>query len=204
MKAITTSSGNSSRGSNRKEDIISVAIELFYEFGYQKASLRNISNELGMTQAALYYHFRSKEEILYTIIERVSNELYFTLKTSFSRSKDPIENLKDAIIQHILWMKTNRKGTKIIIEDKKFLSGDLNEVAKEKERAIYALYKNHLQELQKIKKIKAYDLTTATFCIFGMINWLYQWYKPNSRISLENLAEEIVSLLFQGLLHEAN
>jgi AcrR family transcriptional regulator len=187
---------------NRRQEIISVATDLFYEYGYQKASLRDISGRLGITQAAIYYHFQNKEEILYTIIERVSNELLFALKSCLSGKRESIENLKEAIVQHILSMKTNRKGAKITIEDKRFLSGDLNRLVKEKEKAIFYLYKSYLLELQRIGRIKNCDLTAATFGILGMINWLYHWYRSGKGLSMEQLAQEIVNILFYGLSSE--
>jgi AcrR family transcriptional regulator len=187
---------------NRREEIISVALDLFYEYGYQKASLRDISRQLGITQAAIYYHFLNKEEILYTIIDRVSNALIFTLKSFLSGDRDPIENLREAIVQHILSMKSQQKGAKITIEDKKFLSGDLNSLVKEKEKAIFHLYKDHLRDLQRAQKIRVCDLTAATFSILGMINWLYHWYQPEKGLTLDQLAKEIVNTLFHGLLVE--
>lgn len=187
---------------NRRQEIISVATDLFYEYGYQKASLRDISGKLGITQAAIYYHFQNKEEILYTIIERVSNELLFTLKSCLSGKRESIENLKEAIVQHILSMKMNRKGAKITIEDKRFLSGDLNRLVKEKEKVIFYLYKSYLLELQMIGRIKKCDLTAATFGILGMINWLYHWYRSGKGLSMEQLAQEIVNILFYGLSSE--
>jgi AcrR family transcriptional regulator len=187
---------------NRRQDIINAAIDLFYEYGYQKASLRDLSRKVGLTQAAIYYHFRNKEEILFTIIEKFSNELYFTLRACLSGKKDAFGELRDAIIQHILLIKHGRKGAKIIIEDKRFLSGELNKLVKEKERAIFYLYKNHLMELKKMKRIQDGDLTVATFGILGMINWLYHWYRPEKSLSLEQLAEQIVNNLFYGLLRD--
>lgn len=52
---------------NTRQKIQDTALRLFVERGYEKTSLRDISEELGVTKAALYYHFKSKEEILVTI-----------------------------------------------------------------------------------------------------------------------------------------
>ena len=187
---------------NRRDDIVSAAIDLFYEYGYQKASIRDICRRVGITQAALYYHFRNKEELLYTIIEKFSNELFFLLKSCFTENKDPVERLRNAILQHILSIKHSRQGAKIIIEDKRFLSGELKTFVKEKEKAVFYLYKNYLKELQSMQKIRACDLNVATFGILGMINWLYHWYRPDKGLPLEQLAEQIISILFRGLLNE--
>jgi AcrR family transcriptional regulator len=52
-----------------RERIQAVALELFTEQGYEKTSLREIAERLGVTKAALYYHFKSKEEIVNSYVE---------------------------------------------------------------------------------------------------------------------------------------
>lgn len=49
--------------------IQSVALELFTEQGYEKTSLREVAERLGVTKAALYYHFKSKDEIVSSLVE---------------------------------------------------------------------------------------------------------------------------------------
>ena len=46
-----------------------VALELFAEQGYEKTSLREIAERLGVTKAALYYHFKSKEDIVHSFTD---------------------------------------------------------------------------------------------------------------------------------------
>ena len=62
------------RGDTR-ERIQSVALELFAEQGYEKTSLREIAGRLGVTKAALYYHFKSKEDIVRSFTEDYVTEL---------------------------------------------------------------------------------------------------------------------------------
>jgi len=57
-----------SRGDTRAR-IQAVAVELFSEQGYDKTSLREIAERLGVTKAALYYHFKSKEDIIRSLID---------------------------------------------------------------------------------------------------------------------------------------
>src|SRR6266436_7491726 len=60
--------GRRARGDTR-ERIQAVALELFAEHGYEKTSLREIAERLGVTKAALYYHFKSKEDIVRSFTE---------------------------------------------------------------------------------------------------------------------------------------
>ena len=165
------------RNEVRRQEIINAAIDVFFEYGYHKASMRDIAQRIGVTQASLYYHFRNKEELLYTIVNQASNYLLFTLKSILKQKKDPIEKLKDIIMGQIFMIKKRRKEVKILIEDKKFLSAELNKLIKEQERTTYQLFKANMEELKTQGKLRQYDLTTATFGIFGMINWLYHLFR---------------------------
>jgi AcrR family transcriptional regulator len=63
------------RRSDTRERIQEVALELFVEQGYEKTSLREIAERLEVTKAALYYHFRTKEDILHSLIEDIEVSL---------------------------------------------------------------------------------------------------------------------------------
>ena len=62
--------GEFPRGDTR-ERIQAIALELFAEQGYEKTSLREIAERLGVTKAALYYHFKSKEDIVRSFTEEL-------------------------------------------------------------------------------------------------------------------------------------
>ena len=187
---------------DRKKEILKASEELFYKYGYQKASLRDIARKVGITQAAIYYHFKTKEEILLAIIEKYSNKLLFILKACFAQKKDPIENLRDAIFEHATSIRSNRNGTKIIIEDKRHLSDGIKNIVQEKERIIFLLYKDYLKQLQDLKLIKQGDLSVATFGIIGTVNWLYHWFDPDKALTMEKIAEQMIKNLFYGLMNK--
>lgn len=63
------------RRSDTRERIQRVALELFIEHGYEKASLREIAERLDVTKAALYYHFRTKEDIVHSLVEDLVSAL---------------------------------------------------------------------------------------------------------------------------------
>ncbi|GAA0928095.1 helix-turn-helix domain-containing protein [Streptomyces thermoalcalitolerans] len=63
------------RRGNTRQRILDVALELFAEQGYEKTSLREIAERLGVTKAALYYHFKTKEEILVSLFESLTRPM---------------------------------------------------------------------------------------------------------------------------------
>ncbi|MER6120581.1 TetR/AcrR family transcriptional regulator [Streptomyces sp. NPDC001743] len=63
------------RRGNTRQRIQDVALELFAEQGYEKTSLREIAEQLDVTKAALYYHFKTKEDILVGIFEDLNRPI---------------------------------------------------------------------------------------------------------------------------------
>ena len=80
--------GEYPRGGTR-ERIQSIALELFAEQGYEKTSLREIAERLGVTKAALYYHFRSKEDIVRSFVEDYRAELEEVIAWGASQPRTP-------------------------------------------------------------------------------------------------------------------
>lgn len=64
-----TTAGTDERRTDTRQQIRAVALELFAEQGYEKTSLREIAERLGVTKAAVYYHYRTKEEILSSLLD---------------------------------------------------------------------------------------------------------------------------------------
>jgi AcrR family transcriptional regulator len=72
---VTMDGTKQHRRGNTRQRIQDVALELFAEQGYEKTSLREIAERLDVTKAALYYHFKTKEEILVSIFEDLSQPI---------------------------------------------------------------------------------------------------------------------------------
>ncbi|MFJ6794654.1 TetR/AcrR family transcriptional regulator [Streptomyces sp. NPDC091268] len=70
-----SSSSPQQRRGNTRQRIQDVALELFAEQGYEKTSLREIAERLEVTKAALYYHFKTKEDIIISIFEDVTRPI---------------------------------------------------------------------------------------------------------------------------------
>ncbi|MFE1443882.1 TetR/AcrR family transcriptional regulator [Streptomyces sp. NPDC058739] len=72
---VTMDGTKQQRRGNTRQRIQDVALELFAEQGYEKTSLREIAERLEVTKAALYYHFKTKEEILVSIFEDLTQPM---------------------------------------------------------------------------------------------------------------------------------
>ncbi len=69
MSSSSSGSAPQAKRGNTRQRIQDVALELFAEQGYEKTSLREIAERLDVTKAALYYHFKTKEDIIISVFE---------------------------------------------------------------------------------------------------------------------------------------
>ena len=135
------------KNTNGRQVILDAAVDAFYELGYQAASVREIGRRSGVTQAALYHHFNSKDAILLTIIDEFSELLFMAVVASMSSDENSVKRLKRALRRHFDFMKTHRKQLKILFEDKSHLKGHAKKIIEDREKSIFNLYRANLEEL---------------------------------------------------------
>ncbi|MFJ9696757.1 TetR/AcrR family transcriptional regulator [Kitasatospora sp. NPDC101183] len=82
--------------SDTRARIIEVALELFSDQGYEQTSLREIADRLGVTKAALYYHFKTKDDIVLGIVERMSAPIDETIAWGREQTWSP--GVRDELI----------------------------------------------------------------------------------------------------------
>jgi AcrR family transcriptional regulator len=83
--------------SDTRSRIIAVALDLFSEQGYEKTSLREIADRLGVTKAALYYHFKTKDDIVHGIVETMAAPIDETIAWGERQSWSPA--VRDELIR---------------------------------------------------------------------------------------------------------
>ncbi|MEW6377726.1 MAG: TetR family transcriptional regulator [Thermodesulfobacteriota bacterium] len=186
----------------RKAQILKIATDIFYRDGYEKASLQEIAERAGFTKAAIYYHFKNKEEILFNLVTTISDQLIFDLKEIVKRKGDPVEQLKEMLTTQISYFKPDKEKVKILVEDRRFLGKKYENIVKDKQREIFEIYKKKLDEIVNIGRLNNINIITANFSLFGIINWLYHWYNPKGKLSIEEITDDIVKMIFYGLIKE--
>lgn len=185
---------------NTKKKILKKATDLFYEHGFVKASIRDIVRAVGVTNSTVYIHFRNKDEILYSIIEDIGSTLMEELQEVANNHPDPIVCLREMIFKQVCLIKEKRKEIKIYIEEQYQLPTPLRKKALAQQRQIFDIYYNKIGELKEKGFTNELDQTVVTFCIFATMNWAYRWFRDKRKLSIEEVAEYMINILFSGIL----
>lgn len=186
-----------------KKLILEKSIDLFYKHGFVRASIRDIVRDVGITNSAVYTHFTNKDQILYTIIQDIGSKLLKELHEALEKHDDPVKCLYEMIFRQSCLVKEKRKEIKIYIEEQYQLPEPFKSLAIKQQRQIYDIYYNKICELEDRSLLQqGIDKTVVVFSAFSMMNWACRWYKENGKLSIEEVANNSASILFNGILTE--
>ena len=188
--------------SNTKDKIIDKATDLFYKYGFVKASIRDIVRAVGVTNSTFYSHFKNKDEILYTIIENIGSILQQILLEEIEKHDEPVDCLKEMIFRQVCLICEKSKEIKIYIEEQYQLPPHLRKKALKQHRLVYDMYYNKISEI--VDKGLKCDInpTVMTFSIFAMMNWSYRWFREQGKLSIEEVAENIIRIFLGGIMED--
>ena len=194
-----------SRYDQKLEFILRTSAQIFAEKSYHSTSMRDISRATKVSLAGLYHYCKSKEELLFLIQDNCFGRVLERLEERLQGVRDPQQKLRILIENHLAFFAANMAEMKVLSHEADSLGGDLHlQVAGKKEKYT-KLARRILAEVQqrKPKSENRIDLTVATYALFGMMNWIYNWYNPRGKISVANLVDNVMRLYLGGFLNQA-
>ncbi len=200
-----------SRYDQKLEFILRTSARIFAEKGYHSTSMRDISRETGVSLAGLYYYCRSKEELLFLIQDNCFGHVLERLQERLREASSPVEKLRCVIENHLSFFAANMSEMKVLSHEADSLEGEMHEHVSGKKQQYTRLVRRILAELQSQQQRQSaqagdpqkIDLTVATYALFGMMNWIYNWFDPRGKLSVNELVDNITRLFLRGFLNPA-
>jgi AcrR family transcriptional regulator len=187
-------------------EICRVAARIFYEKGYDGASMQEIAEAVGLTKAGLYHHVSSKDMLLFEIMNYGMDILDEYVLAKVRDIPDPREKLRRTIAGHIdLVVRARDMEITVILNENRSLRGDLRKQINTRKRAYIAYLEDLIARVQEQSgKPPRISPHIAAFAVLGMVNWLYQWYHAEGNVKQEEIASAYVDFFFRGLLGEGD
>lgn len=201
MPELTNEPGNQEAKSMRDElhdykrnRILDVASQLFYESGYSKTSIDAIAEQLQVTKPFIYYHFNSKADILAGVCGRTT-AFVAELAEAAARAKGrPKQRLQELVHDMTLRVIEGRIYLAVYFREEKHLpekaQAELAGYRRRFDRAMREL----LQQGVDAKEFRLGNIAVAEQAITGMTTWLFNWYRPDRRLSAEDIANDMAQL----------
>jgi AcrR family transcriptional regulator len=184
---------------NKRQVILEEAAKLFKAKGFGGTSMRDLGSQVGMEAASMYNHINSKDEILESICFHVSNTYISQLAEIEQLPVSYVDKLKALIRLHIHLMIEDGAAVSVANNDWKYLSDDklhqFKEARKSYEKGFAALIEKGIAagEFQPV------NVSVALFTILSAVRWVELWYHPGRGITAEELEENIMTILLNGV-----
>ncbi|MCA1566270.1 MAG: TetR/AcrR family transcriptional regulator [Acidobacteria bacterium] len=195
------------RYDQKLEFILRTSARIFAEKGYHPTSMRDISRATEVSLAGLYYYCKSKEELLFLIQDNCFGRVHERLLERLRETGDPVAKLRLVIENHLSFFAANMAEMKVLSHEADSLAGEMSEHVKGRKQQYTRLVRRILSEVQQARAgagdgglAPKLDLTVATYALFGMMNWIYNWYDPRGKLSVADLVDNFARLFLSGFL----
>jgi len=198
---IRISKSEISKHDQKLEFILRNAARIFAEKNYHSTTMRDISRATGVSLAGLYHYCKSKEELLFLIQDNCFGRVLERLEERLLEVDDPLSKLRIFIDNHLSFFAANMAEMKVLSHEAESLAGDLHTHVSTKKDKYTKLATRILKEIQQRHDASLHvDLTVATYALFGMMNWIYNWYDPRGKLKVSQLVDNVTRLFLRGFV----
>lgn len=180
--------------------IMDAAKALFATQGFAATTVRQIARKVSMKAGSLYYHFGGKEEILFAILDEGNRFLLEGAdQVMRSKAKDAPTTLRHLVLEHMRILASDPAQFMVVTRELNRLRGD----RKQKVMAQREQYERMIQGLLtrgiKERTFKDCNVKVVSFGLIAMLNGVAYWFRPQGKLSMDQIAEQYSRVLLDGL-----
>lgn len=190
--------GRASNYDAQREAILRHAAALFARSGYPATSMNQVAEACGLSKATLYHYYRDKYALLVEIAEGHVGALAALVDEVQAQALPPADAVRRLIERIIGEYAGAQDAHRVLTEDVRFLEPGDRERILGAERHVVARFAQAIAAWQP-QQAQAGLTKPLTMLLFGMINWLFTWHRPDGGLSHAQLAPIVIDLFFAGV-----
>jgi TetR/AcrR family transcriptional regulator, cholesterol catabolism regulator len=185
-----------------RQEILRTAARLFQQQGYDGTSMNDVAAALKLSKGGLYHHFQSKDEILFNLMDHAMDITQERVINAVRGIGDPEARLRALIRLHIsVVLSVRDREITVMLHENHPLPPPLRKRINTRKKDYVHFVEKLIAEVQNARGSKSnVNPRAAAFALLGMINWIYQWYRPEGTLQEENLAQQYTEIFFAGAL----
>lgn len=195
-----------SNAKSTRDLVRAAACEVFYEFGYHGASVREIASRRGVTVAALYHHYPSKADLLAEVVVRFMEGVVEHVGEAVAGAEGTaVERLAAAVRANVLFLTGRQTEGFVANAEIRYLTDENHERAIEAQRALQHCYEKILQEGTESGEFEVPNIRITARVIMSMCTAILSWYKKGDAASdIGDMYAHLALRLANKYPHEAN
>ena len=185
--------------SSRQAEIVAAAIALFQEKGYHATSMQDIANVVGLQKGSLYHYITGKQDLLAMIYQGVISQYNNRLSEIRQLPLPAGQRIEMAIRQHIRIIAEHLGMLTIFLRESYALSPSQRASVQAEISRYNQMFEELYAEGVRNGEVRDLDPKLVTRTVLGACNWLYRWYRPDGKKSIDELADFMVDVLLNGI-----
>ena len=181
----------------KQNRMLKAAARCFNIKGYSGTSLKDAANLLGLTDAALYYYVRNKQELVYLCYVRAADVGREAMQRAIGEGEDGLETVRRYLRYHIEYM-VGDQGPIAIMSEIPSLKPEHREEVLELSRKHSAAFEALLERGIGDGSIAPCDVRMTGNAIMGSLNWIPKWFHGDPAVA-EKIIDEFPRILSEGL-----
>jgi AcrR family transcriptional regulator len=182
----------------KREAVLRAAADLFNEKGFHSTSIDDVARRLHVTKPTIYHYIENKNDILYQCIRLGVEATREAVATVAVQDRPAIERLKDAMREHAR-ITARDFGMCAIRVGENDLPPEWRNRIRRLRRDVDRLYRGLVQQGIDEGSLAPADPKLASFTIAAAIAWISRWYHADGPLSVDDIADQCVDLLMNGL-----
>lgn len=186
---------NQPEENSRRMELVRAAAKLFRDQGYERTTVRDLGNAVGLQSGSLFYHFRTKEEILVAVMALGITATTEQLGEAIARARHPREKLSALFHVHLSsLLGDNQAALEVMLYEWRSVSAAAKPGLIVLRDRYEALWQEVLDEAAAARLVKQ-DTRLLRRTLLGSLHWSVQWYKSDGELSVDELAERMLALV---------
>ncbi|MDF0528983.1 TetR/AcrR family transcriptional regulator [Tsukamurella sp. 8F] len=180
------------------DSLLSVAVRVFNERGYDATSMGTLATSLGLTKSSIYHHVASKEELLDLALTRALSGLFSVTTEAGATSGRYIDRLEHVVRRSVHVLVAELPYVTLLLRVRGNSEVERRALARRREfdGFVAGLVTAAVGEGDLSADV---DPALTSRLVFGMVNSLIEWYRPRPGHSADELADAVVAVAFDGL-----
>lgn len=195
---LTPRAARRGRPGHSLDSLLAVAVAVFNERGYEATSMEELAARLGVTKSAIYHHVPRKDELLRLALARALDELFAVTRERGATTGRAIDRLEHVVRGSVRVLTAELPFVTLLLRVRG--NSDVELSALQRRRAFDRIVTDLVRAAAAEGSVRT-DVppSVAARLLFGTVNSLSQWYRPDGPLSAAALADAVVATAFAGL-----
>lgn len=182
------------RSANSRQQLLKASIESFVTTGYHATTTREIAQKAGLSPAAMYVHFSSKQDLLFELIEHGHHEAYRALADAIQQADGPREALRAAVYAFTEWHATNHRLGRIAQYEFQYLTPENRARIAHIRKAIDASLRTILQDGARTGALSVPNVRLTALAILSLCIDLVRWFPSRMHSDPQEIASNYADI----------